>query len=777
MQRKKPGPAISPALLTGWRAPVVLAVLTLLFFRDIILRTSFFWEDFLHQYYAFRSFAATSLASGHLPLWNPYTFSGMPFQADIQSAIFYLPNMALTLFAGGGHLDAWWLELSMIAHYALAGTGMYLLAKDLRLEPVYALFAGIVYSFSGFMVGHLIHQGFIYQAAWFPLIFLFFRRGLLERALRPAIVAGLLLGHAILAGAPQITLYIVFFLFAYYCFELTRLPSAGRAKELLRMSLCAAGPIAVALLLTAVQLLPTMELAPLSQRADITYEKAAEGSLGYGQLITFAVPKYFGASGAQGSTFLHPGLAYWQYWETTAYFGIGALAFACIGLFALRKDRFVLFLGAMAAFGVLYALGNNFFLHSLFHEYVPGFDNFRVPGRMVLYADFAGAILAAFGLRHLTELVSTRSPAARKVALGMGVAALVLFLAGQAGFLVPPIPGGGGAAALATAATESAKGAAILGVVAVVLFLAGRGTLAPVPFVAAVLILQFVDAHVYGFDQNNGTVSPDAYYARTAPTAAFIQKEGEKEYFRVNSREGGAMILDRNEGMINRIFLMEGYTPLGLARFIPPMSSWPRTCDIMNAKYRIVVDQEKRSMSLAEATGYAPRAFMVYDSYLAASPEDARNHISSPTFDPMREAVFEEAPPALPGDPGRPAARPDAPDGNPADRGGLTRPVWEASIESYDLNEIRLRVNTPFAGYLILSEIWYPGWNASVDGANAPVLRADWCLRAVPVPGGAHEVVLDFSPASFRTGAWISGATLLAAVAGLFVARPKKDTA
>ena len=125
--------------------------------------------------------AAVSLAGGELPLWNPYTFNGMPFQADIQSAIFYIPNLLLTLFSGGGHLDYWWVELSIIAHFALAGSGMYLLARGFGIGRWYAVFSGIAYCFSGFMVGQLIHQGFIYQAAWFPLVFLAFRNALHHR--------------------------------------------------------------------------------------------------------------------------------------------------------------------------------------------------------------------------------------------------------------------------------------------------------------------------------------------------------------------------------------------------------------------------------------------------------------------------------------------------------------------------------------------------------------------------------------------------------------------
>ena len=185
------------------------------------------------------------------------------------------------------------------------------------------------------------------------------------------------------------------------------------------------------------------------------------------------------------------------------------------------------------------------------------------------------------------------------------------------------------------------------------------------------------------------------------------------------------------------------------------MNTWDRTCELMNAKYRIVVDEENNSMSIGEARYYAPRAFMVYGSHVAATADEARARIADPSFDPRAEVVFEAPPPVLYND---------------------SVPHQSiVSIESYRLNEIRLTVETPANGYLVLSEVWYPGWRAYVDGVETPVLQADWCLRVVPMTAGKHTVIVDFSPSSFKTGAWVSTLTLALSIAGFVLGRKKEN--
>jgi uncharacterized membrane protein YfhO len=56
------------------------------------------------------------------------------------------------------------------------------------------------------------------------------------------------------------------------------------------------------------------------------------------------------------------------------------------------------------------------------------------------------------------------------------------------------------------------------------------------------------------------------------------------------------------------------------------------------------------------------------------------------------------------------------------------------------------------SGYLVLSEAFFPGWRAYVDGVEAPVLRANYVFRAVPLPEGARQVTFSYQPASWRLG-------------------------
>ena len=85
----------------------------------------------------------------------------MPFLADIQTGILYLPNLLLTAFVHDGRLSFYAFEVSLIIHYWIAGVTMYFLAKELELQPLYALFSGLVFALSGFMIVQAIHPAFI----------------------------------------------------------------------------------------------------------------------------------------------------------------------------------------------------------------------------------------------------------------------------------------------------------------------------------------------------------------------------------------------------------------------------------------------------------------------------------------------------------------------------------------------------------------------------------------------------------------------------------------
>jgi hypothetical protein len=235
-----------------------------------------------------------------------------------------------------------------------------------------------------------------------------------------------------------------------------------------------------------------------------------------------------------------------------------------------------------------------------------------------------------------------------------------------------------------------------------------------------------------------------------------LKQDAETEITRINARQGSAMVLDRNQGMVDRVFMMEGYTPLALQRYLPPGKSWEKICDLMNAKYRIQIDERNRSMSLSTATAYNARARFVYDEHVFPDEGSLRSFMESDAFDPARTLALEEP-------------------GGLSLHDSVRHDDARAVITSYATGAIAVDASTPRDGYLLLSEIYYPGWKAYVDGAVTKIFRADWTLRAIPVKSGAHRIDVRFEPDSFRRGMWISLITLALCSIGIVYSTKRRS--
>lgn len=111
-------------------------------------------------------------------------------------------------------------------------------------------------------------------------------------------------------------------------------------------------------------------------------------------------------------------------------------------------------------------------------------------------------------------------------------------------------------------------------------------------------------------------------------------------------------------------------------------------------------------------------------------------------FNPAQAVLLSEAPSPLGGDSG------------PS--------VDHVSLSSFAPDEIELDVETDQAGFLVLSETYYPGWVAEIDNVEVPVVRAYWAFRAVRIEPGKHKVRVKYRPGSVRAGALITLFTLIA---------------
>jgi hypothetical protein len=741
-----------PPRVKDWQAVTLLGVAVAVFFNGILTQRTFLWDDVLAQTYPFRAFAATSLANHELPLWNPYVFGGMPFQADIQSAILYLPNLALTLFVSGGHLSYYALEVMILAHFWLAGVAMYFLAKELGLEAIFALFSGLVFSLSGFMIVHAVHPVFVEEAAWLPFIVLLFHRALRRRSLAYAAGAGLAFGHAVLAGAPQISLYIGFFLGLFFLFLFAVEARTNSLRSALGTVPIVGVTFAIAVGVAAVQLLPTFELIPLSDRATFSFATAQQYRLSWVQMLSAIVPKFLGAEGPRESTFWASG-DYGAYWETCFYLGIPGLLAILASLRSIRTNRYAAFCAVVVLLSLLLAVGDHFFLNGLFFRFVPGFSRFRGPARILLFLTLCGALLAGFGMRAgvYPERSEGSDPERNEgprrlewtILAAFGAIALVCVLVWM-GVFVPKVPEPVHGRVLAYVREKADWAFGFTVAAAGTALLLARRLIGPAVAVALVMLIQFGDVLEFGYDQNNGPVSADQYYLKARARIAPLLAANDRELFRVVTRSGRWVMVDRNEGMVDRVFQLEGYTPLALQRRLPPAPDVSRSYDLLNAKYRVVVDTQAGRMWFAAFPSYLPRAYLVHEARVMDSAA-VESFMRTGGFDPRRMVVVEE--PLSLSTAGAPALSSDT-----------------VSISRYRLNSIDVDVRTPQPAVLVLSEIFYPGWRAYIDGTATRVLRADWNLRAVPVPPGSHRVEVRFEPSTLRRGAALSLITLLSAL-------------
>jgi hypothetical protein len=157
--------------------------------------------------------------------------------------------------------------------------------------------------------------------------------------------------------------------------------------------------------------------------------------------------------------------------------------------------------------------------------------------------------------------------------------------------------------------------------------------------------------------------------------------------------------------------------------------------------YRLV---HSGDVKVYENLALLPRAFVAANVVAINDDGQARVALADPNFDPSSTVIL-----------------PDAPTAQAAGNGiAATRP---ATITTYSPERVLLTADGP--GTLLLTDAYYPGWTATIDGAAAPIQRADIMFRALSLPAGQHRVEFRYSPLSVWVGFAISALTLSALLA------------
>ncbi len=778
----------------------LLAVLTAVFFWRLLF-TDGVWMpagggDLAGFLYPTYHFAAESLRQGDIPLWNPYLYAGAPHVADIQSGVFYPIN--LLAFGLTSEVTYRLMELLSVFHFFVAGATMYLCLRLLRpatnsstaleanneqqtkwvapksvgsngfthfrrlkslLRPTVTgqtetksetpipsvnpitrpacLVGAVTLMFSDLFILHFGNLNLIAVSAWLPLIFLGTHRALSDRSVGWGLFGGLCLAMAALAGHAQPLQFSVILIGLYTLYHLV---AERRGWRWALNSVGLAGLVGVVGLgLAALSLLPALELVGYTRRASLTYAEAAQYSLPPQALIGLFVPGFFGRGVA----------GFWAPWPRVevGYLGVLPLVLAVVAIALRRRDRLVWFLTGLAVLSLTLALGNSTPLHRWVYEIVPGFQNLRVPARFVFLMDFALAALAALGLDALLRSQTS----VRRVARVLPWASLLLAaVVAVVGYLLlgrfQPAP-----ERVAGALRGLATFGVLLGASVILVIARSRGWLDVSLFGGLCVAVVALDLVSLGSGVDVGHQDPTANYRRPR-TLAFLRNDPALYRIEVRPEVWGWWAPDA--ALIHGIQDAGGtYNPLRLSDYQLYWESLTdratRLYDFLNVKYLLAPpnfglpwDKFAPVLDDGEITVYlnreaVPRVQMIYKTLVVEDQTAAFHTVHSEGFDPTEVVVLEANQVA-----DHAASRPAVPP--------------HLAFAGYDLNTVAIDVTTETPGYLVLSDVWYPGWRAEIDGAAAPVLRANYAFRAVPVPAGSHRVRLLFAPSTWKIGLTIS---------------------
>ena len=760
------------------------------------------WDQ-LRIYFPFLKITIDELRNFQLPFWNPYAFSGHPHLADFQTAVFY----PLNIF--GFFLDqlAMW-HLLRLTPAILASFFTFLFLNNLKLSRLASFFGAMTFGFSPFILtwGEEVMMS-PHSIVWLPLILWASDRYLALAAAHPrggvkgktrlhpggvflAIIA-FSSAFSLLGGYIQTSIYMFIFAFAYLIFRVwqnSARVSVKHPRGELALHLRILGSITAGIAIAAVQILPSAELYFNSARAQVALrETLFQFLLPIESLLSLLAPDFFGHPATHN--FFRGGLA--QYYEGILFVGVAPLVFALWAVFFKNGDRLVKFL----AIAAVISLSTAFDLPTsrlLLSVPIP-FLSTSIANRVLFVPAFCLAILAAVGFE---AWLKDKARGIFKViwVLGAVYLLIILYLLGVGLFGLPYFERISNVTASDNALITLRNLAIpliIFAATSALILAAGR--LLRFKLWTALLILVLAFAHIFYFAGKYFSFSEKELVFPQNPILQFIKEN--QGYFR--SWGVGKSFLENNFASLYQLFWPEGYDSLnnrsygeftywmqngkvepytfradaGLGR-VPTVEALANPnrrilLDMVGVKYLIVKQED-----FGEVEGYnfkkvktsgeygvfenqqvLPRVFLAshyegpppyYDQNLTEGeiakirrPKIIEKLISA-DFD-WRNAIVLEKPSSL---------SPQFGDAN-------------AEIVSYKPQEVIIKTRSDQPKLLFLSDNYYPGWKAQVDGDVTEILRANYTFRAVPLVPGEHLVRFYYDSDVFKIGLVITGISLL----------------
>lgn len=697
---------LAVVFLALWILPPFWSIATL---RTVNIQDDIFASDLWNDRLPTRAFVGASLRRGESPAWMPGIYTGFPSLAQVEIGALYPSNLVLFGLFSPYAAFAW----AQILPLAIAGMGVFLFAGELGLAMEGRLLSAGAFALCGFLISHLRQLNMVDAAAWIPLLLLFVERIATAKPGRAPLWLALVWALELLAGHPQISYFSALVLVTYF---LPRWWGSSRAPSSVAWFALALG---LGTLAAAAQLLPAMELSGLTyRRGGLPFEDAARYPVSPLSFWTIFVPGLFGE--AADDSFRLPGL----YWEQYGYAGVLTALLAVVGLVVGRHNRPARLLAVIAALSYLLVLGKNTPVFGWAFAVLPGMSHFRFPSRFLVFFDLAIALLAGLGLTHC---LAALRPRWRWVAASIVIAFTAGDLWSHQGRQVPQIAWERWMAPIDTlrilAASRPEEGgpwrchSLDAWLAHGQTFHAARGWSGDLePYVRLRALLQPSFNLLFGVEMPDG-------YSNLVPRHYEAVWGSEKQPGVRSTQHLETGDLDPTFAKMLRLFNVR----------------WLLSVTPLRSEMLLHGVRSAEGVDVYELADPLPRAFVVGEVKPAASDEEALRVLADPAFDATRQAVVQGAPIELPAD---------------------AAPSREVRITRRANCRVALRANLARPGLLVLSEGYYPGWQATVDGAEAPIVRTNVMMRGVVVPAGEHEIDFRFRSRSVAAGMVLSVATL-----------------
>lgn len=762
-----------------WRHVWPVLILLLLFscfYSPYMIAARAFPYDFQGPHYALMSRNALFNADGQTPHWLPQFWGGMSYCAIPETGLYY-PFHKL-LYMGGDSFSIKRFVWYALAHILLGTIGAYRLTRALGCGRFSSVFGGVFFLGCGYLCGHLQHSTIIFQFAWFPWVFNSLVRGYRRDWLRHTLSAGILLGICGLAGS-----YVVYFgvIGASAIVVMRALLSRGDWRGVVSQTFARIAILGIGyVVISAAVILPALEAGGQYIRGSYDEWFYPLDLRGVGQI-------FFPQMGYIGDPTL----------DQTMFIGVVPLLLAGFALRG-RYRAWPIVLVSVAAIFFILGFQSSTFVGRWASRVLPGYKSIRGVMNAWAVTQLALLPLVAMGVgRILHSAEPDLSACWRRHAIVVTVLLCILVVV-QAVF--------GTEQAVAMIRTQSTLAAVFLLATFAVGALAAAHRVGSVRRRFAGVLLLFVffvelataNSNIPRVNSDSRSIEAQRRRALAVESAAPMDAPGPFRFDMFSPRLSGhplagflSLYSESAEGlwgwdsgdMIPRnAYILQGLTSnfapmfdkLFSLRLIRP-GDYPQFHDHGSAAalrrrfdlpaYRLfgvryVIDerpweqftlpgapQPVSTKKIGDAFYYElpdplPRAFLVDDATMHKREGDLLRALVAEDFDPFKTVHLMNAT-------GNEDSTPEVTDL----RHETTRVV---SINDYRPDRIKLSVATDRPRWLFVSNAYWPGWRATVDGENKTIERADFAFQAIPVSPGAHEVVFEYAPRSLAIGCWIT---------------------